>query len=378
MNSALQERHVKQGWRYDEPLVNNTFLEIAFADSSRRCPNTVWPNDYTFQLVNPPTGSNTSSVAVNTDLAKLAKRYNIDINKLHSFMRFPPVRAVIRTLLIELERAEAQPGPLLDEDGTINSVSEMILNTRANFADRALVVCLIKLYSHFESRACWDFGFCDTRSVTKVLVAVVGLFCNAWVHAPSIDESWNRLSTPSPPPFVSHGPIDAAVSPLSQDLTPEAWFEWSLLHDPWIRRTNAAQVLCPDEGEDDNATIPTLIAEVSQPEPEKEGRVVVKYNKKPDEERWAFRAILDSRWAGKTPRTRLEYLIDWEYAEPTWQPARDLSGCDRAGSAANVQDCLLRYHGCKGGQAPDHGCPREICPKHTYQFSPVRSTQLPT
>ncbi|EFQ26833.1 uncharacterized protein GLRG_02653 [Colletotrichum graminicola M1.001] len=329
MNSALQEQHVSQGWRYDEPLVNNAFLEIAFADSSRRCLNIAWPKDYTFQLVNPPTGSNTPSVAVNTDLAKLAKRYNICINKLHRFMRFPPVRAVIRTLLIELERAEAQPGPLLDEDGITNSVNEMILNTRADFADRALVVCLIKLYSHFESRACWDFGFCDTRSVAKVLVAVVGLFCIAWVHAPSIDESWNRLSTPSPPPFVSHGPIDAVESPLYQDLTPEAWFEWSLLYDPWIRRTNAAQVLRPDEGEDNNATVPTLIAEVSQPEPEKQGRVVVKYSKKPNEERWAFRAILDSRWAGKTPRTGLEYLVDWEYAEPTWQPARDLSGCDQ-------------------------------------------------
>ncbi|KAK1986748.1 hypothetical protein LZ30DRAFT_704481 [Colletotrichum cereale] len=251
-------------------------------------------------------------------------RCNIHMNKLHRFMRFPPVRAVVRTLLIELERAEAQPGPQLDEDDIINSVNETILNTSssdrkglltqptapgANFADRALVVCLIKLYSHFESRACWGFGPCETRSVTKVLVAIVGLFCNAWVHAPSIDEFWSRLSTPSPPPFVFHGSIDAVASPLSQDLTPE--------------------VIHPDEGEDNEATIPALIAEVSRPEPEKEGRVVVKYNQKPDEERWAFKAILDSRWVGKTPRTGLQYLVDWEYAEPTWQPARDLSGCDR-------------------------------------------------
>ncbi|KAK2062972.1 hypothetical protein LY76DRAFT_564029 [Colletotrichum caudatum] len=344
MNSALQEQHVKQGWRYDEPLVNNTFLEIEFADSSSRCTNTAWPNDYTFQPVGPPAGSNMPSVAVNTDLATLAKRCNVDINKIHRFMRFPPVRAVVRTLLIELERAEAQPGPLMDEDGIIDSVNEMILNTSlperngllmqptatgTDFADRALVACLIKLYSHLENRACWGFGSCDIRSAAKVLVAVVGLFCNAWVHAPSIDESWNRLGTPSPPPFVSPGSVDAVASPVSRYLTPEAWFEWSLLYDPWIRRTNAAQILRPDEGQDNGATMPAIVAGVSRPEPEKEGRVVVRYGKKPDEERWAFRAILDSRWAGKRPRTGLQYLVDWQYAEPTWQPARDLSGCDR-------------------------------------------------
>ncbi|KAK2003820.1 hypothetical protein LX36DRAFT_565510 [Colletotrichum falcatum] len=329
MNSALQERHVIQEWRYDEPLANNAFIEIDFADNSRRCLDTAWPNDYTFQFVKPPAGSNTPSVAVNTDLARLARRFSICINKLHSFMRFPPVRAVVRTLLIELERAEAQPGPLLDEDGIVNSVNETIHNTRAGFADRALVVCLIKLYSHLESRACWGFGSWDTQSAARVLVAIVGLFCNAWVHAPSIDESWNRFSTPSPPPFVSHGFIDTAAPPLSQDLTPEVWFAWSLLYDPWIRRTDAAQVLLPEEEEDDDATIPALVAEVSQPETEREGRVVVKYNQKPDEERWAFKAIVDSRWAGKTPLTGLQYLVDWEYAEPTWQPARDLSGCDR-------------------------------------------------
>ncbi|CCF40356.1 hypothetical protein CH063_10941, partial [Colletotrichum higginsianum] len=42
-----------------------------------------------------------------------------------------------------------------------------------------------------------------------------------------------------------------------------------------------------------------------------------------------FKSILDSRWTGKTPRTGLQHLVDWEYAEPTWQPAKDLSGCDR-------------------------------------------------
>ncbi|KAK2007589.1 hypothetical protein LZ32DRAFT_632219 [Colletotrichum eremochloae] len=333
MNSALQEQHVRQGWRYEEPLVNNLFLEIAFVGSSRRYPNTAWPNDYTFQIVKVPAGPNTPPVAVNADLARLARRCNIHINKLHRFMRFPPVRAVVRTLLIELERAEAQPGPLLDEDGIINSVNETILDTRSDFADRALVVCLIKLYSHFESRSCWGFGFCDTRSATKVLVAIVGLFCNAWVHAPSIDESWSRLNMASAPPFVSHGSV---VSPLSQDLNPEVWFEWSLLYDPWIRRTNTTQVLHSDEGKDSDVAIPGLTAEVSQPEPEKEGRVVVKYNQKPDEERWAFKAILDSRWAGKAPCTGLQYLIDWEYAEPTWQPARDLSGCDRLPSTDEV------------------------------------------
>ncbi|OHW90203.1 reverse transcriptase domain protein [Colletotrichum incanum] len=257
-------------------------------------------------------------------------------------MRFPSVRAVVRTLLIELERSEAQPGPQLDEDGIINSVDETIFNTSpperkalltqlttpgADFADRALVLCLVKLYVNFESWNCWGFGSCGRRSIAKVLVAVVGLFCNAWVHAPTIDESWNRFSTSSPPPFLYHETIDTIESPLSQSLTPEIWFEWSLLYDPWIRRTNAAQVLHPDE--DTTNISPGLVAEVSQPEPEKEGRVVVKYSKKRDEERWAFKAILDSRWAGKTSRTGLQYLIDWEYAEPTWQPARDLSGCDQ-------------------------------------------------
>ncbi|GJC83021.1 hypothetical protein ColLi_05859 [Colletotrichum liriopes] len=252
-------------------------------------------------------------------MARLAERYYIHINELHRFMRFPSVRAVVRTLLIELERSEAQPGPQLDEDGIIDSVDEMISNTSwperkallkqpttpgADFADRALGSCLVKLYANFERWNCWDLRACDRRSVVKVLVAVVGLFCNA--------------------------------------LTPEIWFEWSLLCDPWIGRTNAAQVLHSDADEDTNDIIPVLVAEVSQPEPEREGRIVVKYDKNPDEERWAFRAILDSGWVGKTPRTGLQCLVDWEYAKPTWQPPRHLSGCDR---------WVIEFH------RPNHGKP---------------------
>ncbi|GKT51259.1 uncharacterized protein ColSpa_11440 [Colletotrichum spaethianum] len=284
------------------------------------------------------------SIVVNTDLAMLAGRCNIHINNLHRFMHFPPVRAVVCTLLIELERPEAQSGPQLDENAIINSVDETILNTSpserkelltqptapgADFADRALVLCLVKLYSHFESWSWWDLGPCGHQSIAKVLVAVVGLFCNAWVHAPAIDESWNRLKMSSPPPFLSRESIAAVESSTSQGLTPEVWVEWSLLYDPWIRRTNAAQILQPNRDQDTKDVVPVLVAEVSQPEPEKEGRVIVKYDKKPDEERWAFKSILDSRWAGKTPRTGLQYLVDWEYAKPTWQPAKDLSGCDQ-------------------------------------------------
>ncbi|KZL72021.1 hypothetical protein CT0861_01093 [Colletotrichum tofieldiae] len=182
----------------------------------------------------------------------------------------------------------------------------------ADFADRALVVCLVKLYANFERWNCWDFGACDRRSIVKVLVAET---------------------------------INTVESPLSRSLTPEIWFEWSLLCDPWIGRTNAAQVLHSDADEDTKNIIPVLIAEVSQPEPEKEGRIVVKYDKKPHEERWAFKAILDSRWGGKTPRTGLQYLVDWEYAKPTWQPARHLSGCDW---------WVIEFH------RPNHGKPGSV------------------
>ncbi|GJC97047.1 hypothetical protein ColKHC_05873 [Colletotrichum higginsianum] len=345
MNSALQERHMEQGWCYDEPLIGHPFLEVVFAHSSGRCKSTAWPNDYVFRPVRPDLNSNESSVVVNTDLARLASRYNIRINELHKFMRFPPVRAVIRTLLIELERPEAQPGPQLDEEGIINSVDESIRDSSASerqvlltqpttlgeeFADRSLVSCLVKLCSHFESWLFWDFGSCDGRSIVEVLVGVVGLFCNAWVHAPTIDVSWTRLSTPSLPASITHEAINDVESPRCPGLTPEIWFQWSLLYDPWIRRSHAAQLLSLDRDQDTKPiVIPALIAAVSQPEPEKAGRVVVKYQKKPEEERWAFKSILDSRWTGKTPRTGLQYLVDWEYAEPTWQPAKDLSGCDR-------------------------------------------------
>ncbi|KAK6224800.1 hypothetical protein QIS74_03127 [Colletotrichum tabaci] len=283
MNSALQERHMEQGWRYDEPLISHPFLEVVFVHSSGRCKSTARPNDYVFRPVRPDLGSKKYSVVVNTDLARLASKYNIRINELHKFMRFPPVRAVIRTLLVELERPEAQPGPQLDEEGIINSVDESIRDSSASerqvlltqptalgeeFADRSLVSCLVKLCSHFESWLLWDFGSCDRRSIVEVLVG--------------------------------------------------------------IRRSHAAQLLSLDRDQDTKPiVIPALIAAVSQPEPEKAGRVVVKYQKKPDEERWAFKSILDSRWTGTTPWTGLQYLVDWEYAEPTWQPAKDLSGCDR-------------------------------------------------
>ncbi|OHE93379.1 hypothetical protein CORC01_11329 [Colletotrichum orchidophilum] len=368
MNSALEERHVRQGWSYDEPKADDgSFFKVNFTQGKNKSRST-WPSDYYFQSVQSRRPFNTANVAVHADLANLARRYDIHINELHNFMRFPPVRAVIRTLLIELEHPDAQSGPQLDELKVFDSVDQIVSNTDAadrrtyltqvtapgaQFADRALVLCLVKLCAQFEGWNRWVFG--SRRSTIQVFMAVVGLFCNAWVQAPTINASWSRSDTPSPPSFLSSkrfgiicdSSSSSSSSPSSSSprssLTPEIWFEWSLLFDPWVRQTNAIQLLNPDplpspSSYPDNTTTtsaqsarrtkPVAVTEVSLPEPEKQGRVVVKYDKKPDEERWAFRSILDSRWAGRTPRTGLQYLVDWQYAEPTWQPARDLQGCD--------------------------------------------------
>ncbi|KAK1726117.1 uncharacterized protein BDZ83DRAFT_697169 [Colletotrichum acutatum] len=327
MNSALEERHVLPGWTYDEPKVDATILEVNFAQPCKRTRST-WPSDYHFQSNHPRRSSITPNVAVHTDLVYLARRFDIPINALHNFMRFPPIRAVVRTLLIELEHPDAQASPQLDELAILDRVDDVVTSPGPQFADRALILCLVKLCAQFEGWNRWAFG--SRRSTIRVFMGVVGLFCNAWVKAPTVDALWSRAGASSLPSFLSSKRFGVSEfetpSPQSR-LTPEIWFDWSLLFDPWLRRTNAIQLLNPEP-----VSVTIVVTEITQPEPEKQGRVVVKYHddRKPDEERWAFRSILDSRWSGsgKTPRTGLQYLVEWEYAEPTWQPARDLQGCE--------------------------------------------------
>ncbi|KAI3541375.1 hypothetical protein CABS01_03080 [Colletotrichum abscissum] len=355
MNSALEERHILPRWTYDEPEVDATILEVNFAQPCKRTRST-WPSDYHFQSIHPRRPSVTPNVAVHTDLANLARRFDIPINALHNFMRFPPVRAIVRTLLIELEHPDAQSSPQLDEVAILDRVDDIVSNTDPSdrrmylnqvtspgpqFADRALILCLVKLCAQFEGWNRWAFG--SRRSTIQVFMGVVGLFCNAWVKAPTVDASWSRAGASSLPSFLSSkrfGVCESETPSPQSRLTPEIWFDWSLLFDPWLRQTNAIQLLNPESISVPLSPFPDchtrheaiVVTDITQPEPEKQGRVVVKYHDitKPDEERWAFRSILDSRWSGsgKTPRTGLQYLVEWEYAEPTWQPARDLQGCD--------------------------------------------------
>ncbi|KAK0375107.1 hypothetical protein CLIM01_07530 [Colletotrichum limetticola] len=355
MNSALEERHILPRWTYDEPEVDATILEVNFAQPCKRTRST-WPSDYHFLSIHPRRPSVTPNVAVHTDLANLARRFDIPINALHNFMRFPPVRAIVRTLLIELEHPDAQSSPQLDEVAILDRVDDIVSNTDPSdrrmylnqvtspgpqFADRALILCLVKLCAQFEGWNRWAFG--SRRSTIQVFMGVVGLFCNAWVKAPTVDASWSRAGASSLPSFLSSkrfGVCESETPSPQSRLTPEIWFDWSLLFDPWLRQTNAIQLLNPEPISVPLSPFPDchtrheaiVVTDITQPEPEKQGRVVVKYHDitKPDEERWAFRSILDSRWSGsgKTPRTGLQYLVEWEYAEPTWQPARDLQGCD--------------------------------------------------
>ncbi|KAK1717675.1 uncharacterized protein CLUP02_08478 [Colletotrichum lupini] len=355
MNSALEERHILPRWTYDEPEVDATILEVNFAQPCKRTRST-WPSDYHFQSIHPRRPSVTPNVAVHTDLVNLARRFDIPINALHNFMRFPPVRAIVRTLLIELEHPDAQSSPQLDEVAILDRVDDIVSNTDPSdrrmclnqvttpgpqLADRALILCLVKLCAQFEGWNRWAFG--SRRSTIQVFMGVVGLFCNAWVKAPTVDASWSRAGASSLPSFLSSkrfGVCESETPPPQSRLTPEIWFDWSLLFDPWLRQTNAIQLLNPEPISVPLSPFPDchtrheaiVVTDITQPEPEKQGRVVVKYHDitKPDEERWAFRSILDSRWSGsgKTPRTGLQYLVEWEYAEPTWQPARDLQGCD--------------------------------------------------
>lgn len=344
-NSALQERHVSPNWQYAGPFVDDDrFLEVVFATETKR--KTSRPRDYVFTCTNPRKQHGTAGTSVHADLVSVAKRYGAIINEIHSFTRFPPVRAVVRTLLIELESPQAQPGRRPCEDTLVLRANDILSETTplqrqrfltqttacgTEFADRAVIMCLVKLYAHFESWNLWRLGCGKRRSVLEVLVSVIGLFCNAWVNVPEIDPSWVRLGSN----IASSFSLDEArkVEQFQPSLlTPEVWLEWSLMYDPWIRRADSVQLLARDDPK--NAKVPAhvpppFVAEVSEPEADNEGRVTVKYLSKPDEERWAFKAILDSRWAGKSPRTGLQYLVDWEYAEPSWQPARDLQGCDQ-------------------------------------------------
>ncbi|KAF5512406.1 hypothetical protein CGCA056_v012345 [Colletotrichum aenigma] len=344
-NSALQEKHLDPRWRYDGHIIGNQdYLEVAFAKKPHR--RTTWPSDYWFKPIHPLQDPLTISSAIHADLARLAERHNIVANEIHSFMRFPLVRAVIRTFLIELERPEAQYGPQPDDEDIVGRLEGILLSTTLSdrqalltqttavgpdFADRALLLCLIKLYAHFESWNRWKFGSIEYRPMLQILVAVVGLFCNAWVHAPVIDITWGHLGKSLSPPSLYSHVIDHSEPLPSTILTPEIWMEWSLMYDPWIRQADSVQLTTPEDARlSSKLTLApqVFVAEVSEPEADKEGRVTVKYLSKPDEERWSFKSILDSRWAGKKPKTGLQYLVEWEYAEPSWQPARDLQGCE--------------------------------------------------
>ncbi|KAF9872174.1 hypothetical protein CkaCkLH20_10266 [Colletotrichum karsti] len=345
MNSTLQERHVDPNWHYDgHRITDKTVLEVKFISSPKR--RTTWPRDYWFRPRYTQQYPIQIRTTVHADLAGLARRYGASINDIHSFMRFPPVRAVVRTLLIELERPEAQSGQQPNDTMIVDRVNEAILSTSrserhilltqmtqtglSDFADRALTMCLIKLYVHYETWNRWEFGHGDQRPVVTILTSIVGLFCNAWVNAPEISLTWGHLTRTLLPTFPYSDVVARDGNLTRTCLTPEIWLEWSLMYDPWIRRTDSIQLLSPQDVEAATPCPkpPVYIAAVSEPEADREGRVVVKYQSKPDEERWSFKAILDSKWAGKSPRTGLQYLVGWEYAEPTWQPARDLQGCE--------------------------------------------------
>ncbi|KAK2757801.1 hypothetical protein CKAH01_16960 [Colletotrichum kahawae] len=344
-NSALPEKHLNPRWRYDgHNIGNQNYLEVAFATKPHR--RTTWPSDYWFKPIHSLQDPLTTSSAIHTDLARLAERYNIVANDIHCFMRFPLVRAVVRTFLIELERPEAQYGPQPDDEVIVGRLEGILSSTTLSdrqallnqttavgpdFADRALLLCLVKLYAHLESWNRWTFGSSGNGPTLRILVAVVGLFCNAWVHAPVIDINWGHLGKSLLPPSLYSHVIDHSEPLPSTILTPEIWMEWSLMYDPWIRQGDSVQLTGPEDLRLSSklpAAPPVFVAEVSEPEADKEGRVMVKYLSKPDEERWSFKRILDSRWMGKKPRTGLQYLVEWEYAEPSWQPARDLQGCE--------------------------------------------------
>jgi hypothetical protein len=58
------------------------------------------------------------------------------------------------------------------------------------------------------------------------------------------------------------------------------------------------------------------------------GRAITRDDDGNETEEYRFEKILD---CGKAENGRWQYLVKWEgYAEPTWQPATDLRGCDDA------------------------------------------------
>ncbi|KAM7213084.1 hypothetical protein V8F06_011507 [Rhypophila decipiens] len=70
------------------------------------------------------------------------------------------------------------------------------------------------------------------------------------------------------------------------------------------------------------------------------GREVTRTDGGKETVEWKFEKILDH---GKADNGRWMYLVKWVGHEPTWQPARDLEGCD---------DDIWEYHDEFGGQPP--------------------------
>jgi hypothetical protein len=94
---------------------------------------------------------------------------------------------------------------------------------------------------------------------------------------------------------------------------------------------------CGDPGHQVNAAIAAvedndagngdaaIEAQVNEEATSRDDGLVVVETDQGKETRWLYNGVLDSRIDEKG---QLSYLIDWQHHQPTWQPHKDLKGCD--------------------------------------------------
>ncbi|KAH6697361.1 hypothetical protein F5X68DRAFT_4136 [Plectosphaerella plurivora] len=327
--SAADEIKYLQDWRsgipnYHAPTLDPecSYWEVAHAKKKSPCSISGVPRFFPLKLHGP---SNGPVAAVHTRLLSAANSTGIQLNRLHSFMQYLPVKYAIQTFMIQLETPHSPQSPQEKQSNHDWICSD--LSTRLGqqalgeitidgprYLDRCFVNCLQKLLDlHDEAGHFWDFG--TGKPLVDLFGAIIDMF----------HEAWDAFKPWAPP-----------------GSTVEDWFLWTRLTDPWVafpqefslesRPLHEYWATEPEVHTKRGKAPPPwgvwkpTSAELAALQAEASGQ---KFALSPfiTEDMWEFEKILDCKWQGKGRQRKVWFLVQWKGFEATWQPEDDFRGC---------------------------------------------------
>lgn len=336
VNSAADEFKFLRDWRsgipeYHAPTFDPecAFWEVTFPKKQSPCTITGLSRFYPLQLRGQP---DSPVSAVHKNLLDLVNLSDIQLNRLHSFMQYLPVKCAIRTFLIQLEHMPHPQSP----DGELEydydfmyadltsrlgqPVLGEMLSYGPRYVERCLSSCLRKLIAlHDHAGLFWDFG--SGQPLVDLCEAIIDLY----------QEAWEAFKPWAPP-----------------GSTVEDWIFWTKTSDPWIVSANdyvlesrPLHEYWPAKPEPGTKRSKTPPWGVWKPKPEELAAMQAEalglavsppaLPALPAETLWEFESILESRWQGKGRYRKVWFLVQWKGYESTWQPEDDFSGlgCDQ-------------------------------------------------